>query len=565
MTRRWLDTWLSPLALSNTALAWATLIGGFSTLVLVPGTAGIGVYSWSWLAVAAMSQAIFAILIVAGRAIASRPSPGAVLAILAIGGVARGAVIAVGAGIVGVAPLTATSLVSRSLNSLVISVIGVALIGATLAWREDFRSQYRVLRDRALLLGNGAGDDAVIDPSVIDAWASMKGGLDTTLNAVGERLAAGASPSDMRAAADLLTGAIDQDLRPASRAMWMETIPEDQPLRLRTLFVDTLAQWRLPLAIILGFLTVVVGVGSLVRSGLVAGGAYTLRYIVVTGLILWLSTSLAKAAPRFAPVIAIVTLLCLPPLVLLSDYEIGDVLLGLPEDPTGQILVALQTPVTTLLIAMAVVAVRDRQQVLDALQQRINFEAAIVQQRGSGRDAQRLSVFVHHSVQSELSALALQVREAAITGDPATMDDVRALALERLQRIQDIDKHSPPWLHDESGRDRIDQVVGAWTGILDVTLTLPDDSVCRADQWRLAALVIEEGLANSARHGGASQVRITGRDEDGALVLQVQDDGVTRTPGSGQGLGSQWLDRVAPGDWSRDQTPQGAVLTVKIR
>jgi hypothetical protein len=180
MTRRWLDTWLSPLALSNTALAWATLIGGFSTLVLVPGTAGIGVYSWSWLAVAAMSQAIFAILIVAGRAIASRPSPGAVLAILAIGGVARGAVIAVGAGIVGVAPLTATSLVSRSLNSLVISVIGVALIGATLAWREDFRSQYRVLRDRALLLGNGAGDDAVIDPSVIDAWASMKGGLDTT-------------------------------------------------------------------------------------------------------------------------------------------------------------------------------------------------------------------------------------------------------------------------------------------------------------------------------------------------------------------------------------------------
>ena len=565
-THRWMDTWLSPRALSTTALAWATLIGGFSTLVLVPGTAGMGADPWSWLAVAALSQAMFALLIVAGRSIITRPAPGAVLAILAVSGAGRGAAIAVGAGSLGVAPLTWASLVSRSLNSLVISVIGVALIGATLTWRADFRAQYRILRDRALLLGDSTGDDGAIDPSVIDAWTSMKGGLDTTLRAAGERLAAGASPSDMHAAADLLTEAIDQDLRPAARAMWQETIPDEQPLRLRTLFVDTLAHWRLPLATILGFLTVVVGVGSLVRSGLIAGGAYTLRYIVVTGLILWISTSLAKAAPRFAPVIAIVTLLCLPPVILISDYEIGDVLLGLPEDPTGQILVALQTPITTLLIAMAVGAVRDRQQVLDALQERIHLEAAIVRRQGSSHDAQRLSLFVHHSVQSELSALAMQVREAASTGDPATMEGVRLSALERLHRMQELDAHAPPWLRDESGRERIAQVVDAWTGILQVSLDLPEESAARSDQWNWAAQVIEEALANSARHGGADRVDITVHVTSGDLIVRMVDNG-TVSSGSAQerrGLGSQVLDRVAPANWSLEATEKGSILTIRV-
>lgn len=564
--RPWVTTWLSPLALSNTALAWATVIGGFSTLVLVPGTAGMGVAPWSWLAVAAVSQASFALLVVAGRSIVRGPAPTAVLVILAISGAARGAVIAVGVGYVGVAPLTTASLISRSLNSLVITVIGVALIGATLTWRADFRAQYRLLRDRALLLGDAAGHEAVIDPSVIGAWTSMKSDLDTTLNAASERLAAGASPSDMHAAADLLTEAIDQDLRPAARAMWKETIPDEQPLRLGPLFVDTLARWHLPLAIILGFLTVVVGVGSLVRSGLMAGGAYTLRYIVVTGLILWLSTSLAKAAPRFAPLIAIVTLLSLPPLILLSDYEIGDVLLGLPEDPTGQILVALQTPITTLLIAMAVGAVRDRQQVLNALQERINVEAAIVRRQGSNHDARRLSLFVHHSVQSELSALAMQVREAASTSDRTTMDQVRTSALERLHRMQELDAHAPPWLRDESGRERIAQVVDAWTGILRVCLDLPEESAARSDQWHWAAQVIEEAVANAVRHGGADQVDIRLEIDSGALVVRIADNGTASmgSPDQRTGLGSQVLDRVAPANWSLEATEQGSILTVRV-
>jgi signal transduction histidine kinase len=564
----WTSIWLSPRALSNTALLWATVIGAFGTLVLVPGPTSTGLFTWQWVGVVAASQCAFALVIVVMRATSPRPGPWVVLSTLALAGAVRGLVIAIGAGLIGVVQFSVALIASRALNSAVISVIGVALIGATLTWRADFRAQYRVLRDRALLVGGAAHDGDTIDPSVLDAWTTMKVDLDTSLSVASELMATGSSRETLDEVAAILTSAIEVNLRPAARAMWREAIPPEEPLRLRALLVDTLSAWRLPLATILGFLAVVVGVGSVVRSGVLDGGAYTLRYLLVTGLILWASTSLARLRRQWAPTIAMLTLLVLPPAILLSDHFIGDALLGLPQDPTGQIVVALQTPVTTILIAMAVQAARERQQVLAALQARIDADAAVLRQRDNqtARDSQRLSLFVHHSVQSELAALAMQIREAASTRDPATMEAVRLSALAHLERLQSLDQLSAPWARPTGGRARIDQITEAWTGILDVRVDLPDERECRADQWYVAAQVIEEGLANSARHGGAGRVAITGACDRGELVIHVTDDGVAvaHAQRAEPGLGTQWLDRVAPGQWALEQLDGGARLSVRI-
>jgi signal transduction histidine kinase len=482
-------------------------------------------------------------------------------------GAIRGFVLEVGAGLLGVSGISTSDVVSRTLNSAVISVIGVALIGATLAWRADFRAQYRLLRDRAILIGTAAHEGEDVEPSVLEAWTAMKRDLDTALQAANSRLDDGASQRDMQEAAALLTNAIDVNLRPAARAMWQETLPADEPIRLGSLLVDTIERWRLPIRETLGFFLVVVGIGSVVRSGLVEGGAYTVRYLIVTGLMLWASTSLARANPRRAPVIAVVTLVLLPPVILLVDHWVGQVLLGLPEDPAGQFIVALQTPITTVFIAMAFEAFREREQVLMALQARIDDEVALLRQQGgrSHRDAQRLSAFVHHSVQSELSAIAMQASEAAATNDIATMEVVRHQTRARLDQLEALDAHSPPWARPERGRDRIDTVVRAWTGILEIEVDLPEESACRDDQWQLAARVIEEGLANSARHSDAGRVVLVARCESNCLVLRVSDDGSSSPHHSTPGMGAQWLDRVAPGEWSLRQTQQGAVLLVRIR
>ena len=546
----WTSLWLSPTALSNAALAWATGIGAFGTLVLVPGPASSGLFTWQWLAVVAASQGAFALVILASRRTGRRPGPWFVLGTLAVAGTLRGLVIALGVVGIGIAPLTPALVFGRCINSAVISVIGVALIGATLTWRADFREQYRVLRERALLVGSAAHEGESIDPSVLDAWTTMKDDLDTALTSASDVLGSGASPDQLDNAAAIITRAIEIDLRPAARAMWQEAVPPERPLRLRTLLADTLSAWRLPLVTILVFLAVVVGIGSVVRSGLVDGGAYTVRYLVVTGIILWLSTSLARLRPAWAPTIAVTTLVLLPPVILYADHAVGDLLLGLPQDPTGQIVVAIQTPVTTILIAMAVQAVRARHDVLQALQARIDIDAAVVRRRADrvARDSRRLSLFVHHSVQSELAAIAMQLTEAASTDDPATMDVVRRQAIDRLERMQALDRVEAPWAASLSGRVRIGHICEAWMGILDVRIAIPDEPECRADQWYVAAQVIEEGLANAARHGGAGRVTISGALDGPELVLDIVDDGAVAPLEPDQptepGLGTQWLDSV---------------------
>ena len=86
ISRPWVAIWLSPLALSPTALVWATAIGAFSTLVLVPGTSGAGLFTWQWLAVVAASQAVFAAIIIAVRRLSPTLGPITVLVTLAVSG-----------------------------------------------------------------------------------------------------------------------------------------------------------------------------------------------------------------------------------------------------------------------------------------------------------------------------------------------------------------------------------------------------------------------------------------------------------------------------------------------
>ncbi|MGI9186191.1 MAG: hypothetical protein ACR2J9_01495, partial [Gaiellales bacterium] len=101
--------------------------------------------------------------------------------------------------------------------------------------------------------------------------------------------------------------------------------------------------------------------------------------------------------------------------------------------------------------------------------------------------------FMHHSVQSELAALAMQLQEAALTDEADTMRGVGASVLTRLGAIQQLDVSAPPWLEQSDGYERLAEVVGAWTGILEVQVELPEAHACASHQWRVATQEIEEG------------------------------------------------------------------------
>ena len=561
---------LSPFALANTAIVVSVLIGAVGVVVFVPEQ-GTTLRDWrTWLLVAIGAEAAFAIVLLAVRALGARPGPVQVALALLAAGAARGVAITIGEHAAGLAAIAAGDVVGRAANSAVFCLFGGALIGATLAWRSDFREQYRVLVDRALLIERAGREGDVVDGEVLAAWASIKAELDETIRRVGAILAGTARAQGLEEAAALLTTAIDAQLRPASRAMWEGALPDRPPISMRRLFVTALAAWQLPLRAILAFFAVLVGIGSIVRVGAVPGLWFTVAYLAVTGAVLGCSVLAARAWPARSTVVAVCTLVALPALLLASIVLLADPYLGLEVDRLSEFIVAIQAPITAVLIAMAVEAGRQRQRVLDALQARINAEAiGLLARFGGGHaDAQQLSVFMHHSVQSELAALAMQLREAALSDDPGTMGSVSTFVLMRLGALENLDASAPPWLEQSVGYERIEEIVGAWSGILDVQVSLPDAHVCRRHQWLVATQVIEEGLANAARHGDASRVAVVGRIGDGCLWLSIEDDGVRARDADragSAGLGMQWLDRIAPGDWDLQHTAAGSTLVVTIR
>ena len=561
---------LSPLALSNTALAWSVLIGIVGVIAFVPAQ-GAGLGDWDvWLVVALAAEIVFVATVIGLRVGGRPPGPPRVALALLTAGAARGVVIAVGAHLAGVGPINAGDVVGRAVNSAVFCLLGGALIGATLVWRQDFHDQYRVLVDRALLLERSGRDDAEVDDEVLASWASIKTGLDATLRRASAILAGDISAQGLNEAASLLTSAVDIHLRPASRAMWDGALPDRPPISMRSLFLTAVGSWQLPLRTILAFFAVLVGTGSMLRVGVIPGLWFTAQYLVVTGVVLGVSVLAARTWPGRTPVIATATLIALPVLLLACIALIADPVLGLASDPLSEAIVAIQAPITTVLIAMVLEAGRRRDEVLGALQARIDADAIrlLAQADAAHDDAQRLSVFMHHSVQSELAASAMQLNEAALTGEPDTMRSVSTSVLMRLGAIEDLDAAAPPWRSQTVGDQRIAEIVAAWTGILEVEVSLPEATACRRHQWRVAAQVIEEGLANAARHGDASRVVIAGRVDDSCLTLAIRDDGSpTRDAGaSGEsGIGMQWLDSIAPGDWALQHSAAGSTLLVTIR
>ena len=379
---------LSPFALANTAIVVSVLIGAVGVVVFVPEQ-GTTLRDWrTWLLVAIGAEAAFAIVLLAVRALGARPGPVQVALALLAAGAARGVAITIGEHAAGLAAIAAGDVVGRAANSAVFCLFGGALIGATLAWRSDFREQYRVLVDRALLIERAGREGDVVDGEVLAAWASIKAELDETIRRVGAILAGTARAQGLEEAAALLTTAIDAQLRPASRAMWEGALPDRPPISMRRLFVTALAAWQLPLRAILAFFAVLVGIGSIVRVGAVPGLWFTVAYLAVTGAVLGCSVLAARAWPARSTVVAVCTLVALPALLLASIVLLADPCLGLEVDRLSEFIVAIQAPITAVLIAMAVEAGRQRQRILDALQARINAEAIGLLARFGGGHAE---------------------------------------------------------------------------------------------------------------------------------------------------------------------------------
>lgn len=206
------------------------------------------------------------------------------------------------------------------------------------------------------------------------------------------------------------------------------------------------------------------------------------------------------------------------------------------------------------------------------------FGSGVLQ--GAEEERQRIARELHDDTAQALAALVLRLQMARRSDDPDTRERLLRELHEELHRASDgvrrILRGLRPPLLEESGlvaalRSHVKRVrVDA-----DVEITIDAESIEHhlSREAKLALYrIVQEGLSNVTRHAAATRVTIRLAVHDGAVTLDIEDDGVGfdpshPEPSTGRGLGLVgMIERAAIiGGVARVESTRGEGTRISVR
>lgn len=515
--------------------ALASLVGGFISVASVPGA------GWSKFAlVVVVTVVVVALLVVVNflpwDTLAGKPviSSSIFIAIAALVGAVRGVSFVALAELLGIElpPDYATQIA----NSIISAIVWLTLAGLVIGSRDRYRGRYR-----ALLLHGDSDVDWDTHPSVEQIKRNL-----------GEMLIStdGHTDVDPGDVAEAIRREIDTNIRPLSHRLWFGAEDEEPRSRLLPLLRDAVAAWTVPVRVVV-IVWLVTGILGGARwlgfeQGLVAAGVSALLLAITLVLIRrWIPASAWWRGS--ALVMGSVVVITATDGILRSLGYSSRLYLDFGS------LFLLPVTVTALVLVSAAISLveSDRRTILE-IAKRESHEIA---------NKRRQSTFLHNSLQSELTGMAMQLDEAARTG---SVDEGKA-ALERVHALLARSISEDFATFQENPRERIQRIIGGWRGICDVTIDL-DHLVLDDPRLGVAAQAMEEIIANAVRHGGASWIRIRARVDPHGLTIEGESSGripVDRLSG-GDGLGLRVLAEMAPEGISWEATDAGSRMEFVI-
>jgi len=457
-----------------------------------------------------------------------------------------------------------TEVLLAGLTSGVACLLWLGVIGNVLRARADYRREYADLaRQAAQMRALRDNDVAGLDPAILGEWTAVRQRLQGTSDRI--RRALGEGPldaSDMVSTARVIQSTVDEEIRPLSHRLWLESPPEPPSLGLRWILTESLRPWRPPIMVILLITLPLLLLGAVRAAGLDV--ALTVTALIGVAIVVWLGASrtLAVLMPHHQLAIGIATSALMPVVLVAVSIGIGEGLLGLPANDAGAAVIAIISTAIVLSVIVVRRILLERQLMLAALARSIDADAVrlmaswLHEQSARTRWGQHL----HQSVQSELSAVATMLHVASSNPDALQRSAAIEDAAQRVMRIARTEPALPP---SEHPAEAIKRAVQSWAGLVDIEVRLDDCSDDQLAPWELAALAVPEALANSVRRGGARWVSVSVRETAAALEVEVIDDGQL-DPAARPGVGSAWLDRHVPGRWSRERHGDRTVLRVSI-
>jgi len=187
---------------------------------------------------------------------------------------------------------------------------------------------------------------------------------------------------------------------------------------------------------------------------------------------------------------------------------------------------------------------------------------AMLLKREEDRLSRELAKYLHGTIQSRLMASAMALEKAGRKGDKRALEKELAQAYESL-RVPSASYFAAP---EESFKAEVSKVISKWKDLLNIKVKI-DNSIGELEPSKSQEIgnAINEGIANSFRHGHASNVKLNVEKVRSGIIVEIVDDGDGPMGGKG-GLGTEWFNAISGRSWSLKQVNArgGAVLELFI-
>ncbi len=558
----------SPAALNNRNLLQFAIPSFAIVLVSNPGRLGGSFLEWIFIAVAAYVATVAVLILsretfLAGENRGSKPWLTTV-ALLAAGLVRGFAIWAVGSSYGLISP---SELVFRLYASPIFVLGAVATLAIYNASVDRHNTVVADLEREKTLLETMRSS---IRERVAQQQEELLQRVKDILNPVLEQLRRELQGSDVSKLAPKLQATIENVVRPLSHEIGKVTQETEHAIEGVTKTFAVRSRGRFPTKVSAGQMIVpsLTTFGSASVS-LAAAATLSTRNPALAGLVTvalcWLFTRTAQRALKnwwVTPVSAV--------FVVTAVMAIGTVL-------TGLVLAALQqsVPVSTFVqyftmllglggVGMAMQIARtqrnDAEVQMTKVLGELNLLTAQLRQE-LWLNRRRIATVIHGPIQSALYASAIRLSQEEFKSAKylkAIEADVRG-ALQKLEVIEET----------ESFDEVLGQIKSMWEGVIALELPPLDEpwaNQIRENQVAAACFtsVIREAVSNAAKHGKASNVRVSVElAEPNLLNLEIVNDGLPLAEAAIPGFGSSILDEVAL-DWSLTKAPQGTLLKLSL-
>jgi signal transduction histidine kinase len=356
--------------------------------------------------------------------------------------------------------------------------------------------------------------------------------------------------------ANALRKEVQEELKPLSQQLWIKSAYDPPSLRFGSVLRTSITQLDFRFQLVA---TIYSG-SAVLNTIFVVGPSLSIAYSSLIYFIFFMVNRVRESLNRrfesHKGLVNILFVIFVGFIVLIGVTFIFD-LMGLIHLYYAAALIAPTLSVLIVVASFLELAFSDRKTLIEILSRESKIENEHFLAKVNRGNA---ASFLHNSLQSELTALALQLEE--VSKNPEAHQS--RIVMERVESFVSRSRSEDFKNFLETPQIRLGRILDSWEGIAKIKVSLDDEIYDDPARASLMVQLIQESVANAIRSGRANEISISGEFSGDSIRITVSDNGKDSALNGKRGIGSEWIDSIASADWTLEETDTGRTLKVEI-